>query len=281
MPELPEVETLRRQLARKIKGKAIRALIVEDPRLGFDAALEGRRVAGVGRTGKYLEISLDDGSVLKLHLRMTGRLFWREGGTDTAGTKDTRRRDRGEGGAAADRDISAHTRFRVVLEGCEILCVDPRRFATLTLETGAAEKGRREDPLEAPDPAAIHRAARNRRLPVKAFLLDQSVFPGMGNIYACEILHAAGVDPRRAAASVTEGEWEKICRETRRILALAVRCRGTSMSDWRDLHGRLGTYQDRLHVYGRKGEACLRCGETVARIALGGRGTWYCPGCQR
>jgi len=261
MPELPEVETLRRQLVRKIRGNTIRALIVTDAKLGFAAPLEGRRVVDVRRAGKFLEIALDVGSVLRLHLRMTGRLFWRKAG---------------EGAA-----VPGHMRFRMVLEGCEILCIDPRRFATLALHFPPRESRRREDPLTTLDPSAVHHAARNRRLAVKAFLLDQNVFPGMGNIYACEILYAAGVDPRRAALAVTVEEWSSICRETKRILALAVRCRGTSMSDWRDLHGRPGTYQNHLRVYGRKGETCSRCGSAVQRIVLGGRGTWFCSGCQK
>jgi formamidopyrimidine-DNA glycosylase len=281
MPELAEVETLRRQLAREIRGKTIRELVVLDGKLGGAPPLEGRRVADLRRHGKFLEIVLDDGSALELHLRMTGRLVWREDGA--AATHPARQRSRGSGDISpvADRACPAHTRFRLVLEDGEILCVDPRRFATLALGKPHPAGADRHDPLARLDPPSLHRAARSRRLAVKAFLLDQSVFPGMGNIYACEILHAAGVDPRKATSTVRRDEWKAIACETERILARAVRCRGTSMSDWRDLHGRPGTYQDHLLVYGRKGESCFRCGTVIERIVLGGRGTWFCPGCQK
>ncbi|NPU85218.1 MAG: bifunctional DNA-formamidopyrimidine glycosylase/DNA-(apurinic or apyrimidinic site) lyase [Syntrophaceae bacterium] len=260
MPELPEVETLRRQLDRKIRRKRIRELVVYDAKLGAAPNLKGRMVCGVRREGKFLEIMLDDGSALRLHLRMTGRLFWR---------------------TAKNAEIPAHTRFRLVFAGHEILGVDPRRFATLTLVQPSRSGSSPADLLENPDPSAFHHAARRRRLAVKAFLLDQSVFPGMGNIYACEILHAAAVDPRRPASSVSQREWGIIGREAKRILDLAILCRGTSMSDWRDLHGHIGDFQYHLHVYGRKGIPCPRCGAGIERIALGGRGTWFCPGCQK
>ncbi len=261
MPELPEVETLRRQLFREIRGKRIRALAVYDVKLGPAPNLEGRKIENVRRQGKFLEIALDDGSVLRLHLRMTGRLF---------------RRDTVEGA-----DLPTHARFRLVLEDCEIIGVDPRRFATLTLEQPDRPRPSGPDLLKNPDPSAFQRAARRRHLASKAFLLDQAVFPGMGNIYACEILHSAAVDPRRPASEVTWEEWETIGRETRRILNLAVRCRGTSVSDWRDLHGRTGEFQHHLCVYGRAGMPCPRCGSGIERITLGGRGTWFCAGCQK
>ncbi len=261
MPELPEVETLRRQMRREIRGRKIRALIVYDAKLGPAPSLEERRVHNVRRQGKYLEIVLDNGSALRLHLRMTGRLF---------------RRRVAEGAA-----VPAHTRFRLVLEDCEIIGIDPRRFATMTLERPDRPRPSVPDVLKNPDPSFFQRAARKRRLAAKVFLLDQAVFPGMGNIYACEVLHSAGVDPRRPASEVTREEWETIGREAKRILNLAVRCRGTSVSDWRDLHGRIGEFQHHLRVYGREGMRCLRCGSCIQRITLVGRGTWFCAGCQK
>lgn len=260
MPELPEVETLRRQLIRKIKGKRIQALAVYDVKLRPVPNLEGQRVNNVRRQGKFLEIALDDGSALRIHLRMTGRLFWRR--------------------VVEGAEMPAHTRFRLVFEKHEILGVDPRRFATLTLEHPSGSCTSQPDLLKTTDSLTFLRAARRRRLAVKAFLLDQSVFPGMGNIYACEILHAAAVDPRRPASTVAQGEWDKIGCEAKRILNLATRCRGTSVSDWRDLDGRTGDFQHRLRVYGRQGVPCPRCGSGIERIVLGGRGTWFCPGCQ-
>jgi formamidopyrimidine-DNA glycosylase len=137
------------------------------------------------------------------------------------------------------------------------------------------------DGLEKLEPGRLAEAARRRRLPVKSFLMDQKAVAGIGNIYASEILHGAGIDPRRPACSLTPAEWKKIAALSTRILEKAVKSRGTSISDWRDLYAGHGEYQRQLRVYGRKGESCVKCRCEVQRIVIAGRSTFFCPQCQK
>ena len=116
---------------------------------------------------------------------------------------------------------------------------------------------------------------------VKSLIMDQSAVSGIGNIYACEILHEARIHPERAAATLKETEWGKIFHQAKKVLKKAIRKRGTSISDWRDLYGRKGENQNELKAYGQEGKSCLKCGGTIRRIKQGGRSTFYCPGCQR
>ena len=120
-----------------------------------------------------------------------------------------------------------------------------------------------------------------RRVHVKILLMDPKAIAGIGNIYACEILHGAGISPTRPAAALSETEWRKIFRQARRVLRKAIAGRGTSISDWRDLYGCAGENQNELKVYGKEGEACSRCGGIIVRIRQGGRSTFYCPQCQK
>lgn len=257
MPELPEVETLRRQLNPLIAGETIRGLEILDEKLRGIRDPAGKTILALCRRGKYLEFHLDDGATLVLHLRMSGRLRWLTG-----------------------PGVFPHTRFRFSFDSGRLIGIDPRRFATL------GSLSDRPAPSPIADPSQSIRAgkwmdiAAGRRLPVKSFLLDQRLVAGIGNIYACEILHAAGIHPGRPSGSLTKGEWIGIAAAAKAILRDAVACRGTSISDWRDLFGRPGVYQHRLKVYGKAGKACPRCAATVVRIRLGGRGTYFCPACQ-
>ncbi|MDZ4165170.1 MAG: zinc finger domain-containing protein, partial [Smithellaceae bacterium] len=126
----------------------------------------------------------------------------------------------------------------------------------------------------------LARRAEGKNTPIKAFLLNQAMMPGMGNIYACEILHLAGVAPSRPVCSLVSSEWERIIEATPRILQQAISCRGTTVSDWRDLFGNKGEFQGQLLVYSRDGLLCHRCRGKVQRVKLAGRGTYFCPGCQ-
>ncbi|MDI9570561.1 MAG: DNA-formamidopyrimidine glycosylase family protein [Pseudomonadota bacterium] len=258
MPELPEIETLIRQLGNVLAGERVRAVRIFDEKLDPLPDAIDRGVRAVRRAGKGVEIDLG-GPAIHIHLRMSGRLHWRSPGDI----------------------IPPHARFGIVFEAGEVLCIDPRRFATLTWHWApAALRKQTANLLAGLDIPDIRARARGRRLPVKAFLLDQQAMPGMGNIYACEILFAAAVSPWRRAGEVTTIEWERIAAAAARILREAVYCRGTSISDWRDLFGRPGEYQRRLRVYGREGKTCYRCPARIERRKLGGRGTYYCPGCQ-
>jgi formamidopyrimidine-DNA glycosylase len=259
MPELPEVETLCRQLRQTIVGAVMQELVILDAKLGHVENVAGRRVRSVERQGKFLLIRLDNGLTLHLHLRMSGRLLWHH--------------------SAAE--LPAHSRFIIRFPQGSLVCVDPRRFATLALDDLKDRTAPIPDPLKAINASILRETARGRQAPVKSFLLNQAVVAGIGNIYACEMLHEASVSPWRRAGSLSAAEWRKIARAGHSILRKATDCRGTSISDWRDLYGEKGEYQLHLAVYGRRGLPCPRCGETLRRMAISGRGTWYCAICQK
>jgi formamidopyrimidine-DNA glycosylase len=259
MPELPEVETLCRQLKQTILGAVVTELVILDNKLGHMENMAGRRVRSVERQGKFLLIRLDKGLTLHLHLRMSGRLFWQ---------------------SRPDAQ-PAHSRFLIRFPHGSLICIDPRRFATLALDDHKDRTASVPDPLKAINASKLRQAAQGRKAPVKSFLLNQAVVAGIGNIYACEMLHAAAVGPARRVGSLSPAEWRKVAQAGRTILRKATICRGTSISDWRDLYGEKGEYQHHLAVYDRKGLSCPCCGETIQRTIIGGRGTWYCPACQQ
>jgi formamidopyrimidine-DNA glycosylase len=259
MPELPEVETLCRQLRKEIVGAVVQDLMILDKKLGCPENVVGLCVRSVERQGKFLLIRLDQDRTLHLHLRMTGRLLW-------------------QGHADA---LPAHSRLVIRFPNGNLVCVDPRRFATLTLDDLKDRTAPISDPLKALSASILLESARGRQAPVKSFLLNQAVIAGIGNIYACEMLHKSSISPWRRAGNLSPGEWRKVAQAGRDILRKATACRGTSISDWRDLYGEKGTYQHHLAVYGRKGLPCPCCGETTRRAVIGGRGTWYCATCQQ
>jgi len=259
MPELPEVESLRRQLSDVIVNKDIIDMKIIDGRLGAIYGVIGRRVESVNRVGKALAILLDSGRSLLLHLRMTGRMLWQSGSPA----------------------FPPHTRFVIRFSSGHLLLIDPRRFATLAVTESERQGALVRDPLHDFRVRELMEIAKRRKLPVKSFLMDQRLIAGIGNIYACEILHAVSVNPLRPACGITLSEWKKIEKTAGRILEEAIACRGTTVSDWRDLFGEKGSYQDNLRVYGREGLSCRRCRGTIARIKIGGRGTFFCPCCQK
>jgi formamidopyrimidine-DNA glycosylase len=173
------------------------------------------------------------------------------------------------------------SRLAIRFSSGTLFLIDPRRFATFTLQPGGIPPALPNDPMEGLPVRHLREIAQGRRLPVKSFLLDQRLIAGIGNIYACEILFAAGIDPRRPSCSLTTAEWRKAAKAAAAILRRAVACRGTTVSDWRDLFGCSGTNQNHLEVYQRQGEPCRRCGGGIERIVQSGRGTWLCPICQK
>ncbi len=259
MPELPEVETLSRQLNKILPGEEILAVEAVDPRLGKVPPLAGNRILSVYRQGKCIRIEVENGLTAALHLRMTGRLLWQ---TDNA-------------------PIPPYTRLIIIFASGRLVLIDPRRFATFCVRPADAIPALLENPLSAFPAGRLRKIAGTRRLPVKSFLMDQRFIAGIGNIYACEILYKAAVDPRRPAGSLTAAEWRKVEQATATVLHRAVACRGTTVSDWRDLFGVSGTNQNNLEVYSREGTPCRRCGNPIERITMGGRGTWFCPACQQ
>jgi formamidopyrimidine-DNA glycosylase len=291
MPELPEVETLCRQLNAALPGEKILRIEVLDPRLGNIArksgdsaiifpgsvpngsdlekvaGLVGRRVEEVTRRGKYIHIQMKGGLTAALHLRMSGRLLYRPA--------DMLRK----GGTGASLPFA---RLVIAFSSGTLVLLDPRRFATFVVQPPTwSVPALPDDPMQGLPVRRLREIARTRRLPVKSFLMDQRLIAGIGNIYACEILHASGIDPRRPACSLSAAEWRKAAKAAAVILRRAVDCRGTTMSDWRDLFGCSGTNQDHLEVYSRQGAPCRRCGGRIERITQSGRGTWFCPSCQK
>jgi formamidopyrimidine-DNA glycosylase len=273
MPELPEVETIRRQLAPALEGRRIESVRVLDPRWcepappeAIEDALEGRVIEEVGRRGKYLILSLEDDVHLVMHLRMTGNLL-----------------------IAGDHDEPAHLRVDIHLDdGKRLLFVDVRRFGTGDVLLGgdalADYFGSRlgVEPLSADFTAEALRAlARGRKQPVKAFLLNQERIAGVGNIYADEALWRARVNPLRPANSLTEDEIARVVRAIKASLRMGIERQGSTLRDYAAPDGARGSMQDEFRVYGRDGLACRRCRTTITKTRVGGRGTWFCPHCQR
>ena len=269
MPELPEVETIPRQLAPVVEGRELTLLEILDPRwclpLAPEAlreALEGRRVERLGRRGKYLLWELEDDAFLLMHLRMTGTLLLDPGAE------------------------IPYVRARFVLDGGahELRFCDPRRFGTGELALGPAARDAffaarlGLEPLsEELTGAALRAMARGRRAPIKAFLLDQRRIAGVGNIYADEALFRARIHPLRPAESLERDEVRHLHRAIRRALERGIERQGADLGDGVYRGGRM---QKEFKVYGREGEPCDRCGTPIAKTRLGGRGTWFCPTCQ-
>ncbi|MBU4581626.1 MAG: hypothetical protein KKH02_04310 [Proteobacteria bacterium] len=284
MPELPEVETLCRQLKPILPGEEILRIEILDARLGKIEGLVGRRVEAVKRRGKFLQICISGGLTAELHLRMSGRLFWQKGSVPLLSR--VRRSKTGEllngsGRTGSGPPFVAYSRLVIAFPAGTLILIDPRRFATFTVQPVESTPALVEDPLGGTSARRLREIARTRRRPVKSFLMDQRLIAGIGNIYACEILFAAGIDPRRPSSGISPVEWRKVAKMSVTILEQAVACRGTTVSDWRDLFGCCGTNQDHLAVYARQGEICRRCGGRIERITQGGRGTWFCPSCQQ
>jgi formamidopyrimidine-DNA glycosylase len=269
MPELPEVETVRRSLL-PIVGTRIEAVAVREPRLrravapDFARRLTGQVICSIDRRGKYLLFRLADGDVLLAHLGMSGALLLQEAGTPP--------------------EVHDHVSLRLA-DGRQITFNDPRRFGLLRV-------GRPDEFVEldnvGPDPLSDAFAvgdfaalARARKKPVKNLLMDQRALGGIGNIYANEILFRAGIRPGRQARRLTRAEVRRLFAATRAVLNSAIRLGGSSISDYRDGDGRPGYFQLRLKVYDRAGKPCLRCRTAVRRTVHAGRSSFYCPHCQR
>lgn len=276
MPELPEVETIRRGLAAKLEGRRLARVELRRPDLripfppDFVARLEGRRVEHVGRRAKYLLFHLDDGTVLIAHLGMSGRMLVTPAPAPQAGPHD-----------------------HVLIEtddGTAVTYQDHRRFGLMTL---CDETGLEAHPLLrdlGPEPLGndfngpgLSAALAGRRTPIKAALLDQRIVAGIGNIYACEALYRARISPRRLARSVAGARAERLAVAVRAVLQDAIAAGGSSLRDYVQADGELGYFQHAWAVYGREGEPCpdCACGGAVRRIAQGGRSTFYCPARQR
>jgi formamidopyrimidine-DNA glycosylase len=274
VPELPEVETIRRQLAPALTGRRIESVRVLDPRWcepappeAIEDALQGRLIEEVGRRGKYLILSLEDDVHLVMHLRMTGNLLL----------------------AAAAEEDPAHLRVDIGLDdGTRLLFVDVRRFGTGDVLLGgdalADYFGSRlgVEPLSADFTAEALRAlARGRKQPVKAFLLNQERIAGVGNIYADEALWRAMIHPLRPVGTLKRAQIAALRDAVVESLELGIDSKGASIDDYRHVDGERGSFQDRFVAYSRAGEPCFRCGTPIEKLRAAGRGTYVCPNCQR
>jgi formamidopyrimidine-DNA glycosylase len=271
MPELPEVETTVRGLARYLEGERLERVALNRPDMrfpfpeGFVQRLAGSRVTGVGRRAKYGLLHTDREHTIVFHLGMSGR--WRID-PETIGKHD-----------------------HVVLEtaGHRFALCDPRRFGFVDLvPTGELDAwppfaAMGPEPL-GPELTAAHLrgAFTGRKQAVKLLLLDQGIVAGLGNIYVCEALFRARIDPRKAAGKVSLPALERLVVAIREVLAEAIEAGGSSLRDYARPDGQLGYFSKRFDVYGREGKDCRRgAGGTVSRIAQGGRSTWFCRRCQR
>lgn len=282
MPELPEVETVRRGLAPVMEGATIRRVEQRRPDLRFPfperfaARLAGARVDALGRRAKYLLAELSTGEVLVLHLGMSGS-FRIEG--DVAGAFHHPR------GKLASHD---HVVF-AMSNGATVTYNDPRRFGFMLL---VARDGLADHPLfagigleplgNAFSGEVLARLFAGKAAPLKAALLDQRLVAGLGNIYVCEALHRAGLSPLRPAGTLAAAEADRLAADIRAVLAEAIEAGGSSLRDHVQASGELGYFQHRFDVYDREGEACRRpgCAGTVARLVQSGRSTFHCPACQ-
>ncbi len=287
MPELPEVETVVRQLEPEIEGRRIESLEVLDARWSRPVPPErlGREVAGAviegfDRRGKYMLLRLDGGRTLVMHLRMTGNLILREG-EETIDPSEGRRLYEGERSTE-----ERHLRARFVLEdGREVWFTDPRRFGEAFLVDDAGLGARFAklgvEPLSPTfTPAALGEMAAGRTAPLKSFLLDQSGVAGVGNIYADEALFRARLHPLSPAGSMKPEHLKALRDAVVVALEAGIDNGGSSIDDYRDSRGERGTMQDEFLVHTREGEPCSECGGEIARIVVSGRSTYFCPSCQ-
>jgi formamidopyrimidine-DNA glycosylase len=273
VPELPEVETVRRQLEPALVGRRFERVVIDDPRLvrpfepvAVAAELEGERVAELDRRGKYLIFRFESGRVLLVHLRMTGSFRHRRNG---AGEDDPHRR------AVVRLDDGSDVAYRDVRRFGTWLLVEPDE-----LEPYLAERLGEEPLLAGFTPARLARRLAGRRAPIKAALLDQRTLAGLGNIYVDEALWRARIHPKRPAGDLDANDVRRLHGAIRRVLKAAIELRGSTLRDYSTPRGRRGSMQREFKVYGRMDKPCDRCGTPIEKTRAGGRGTWYCPHCQ-
>jgi formamidopyrimidine-DNA glycosylase len=269
MPELPEVEVTRRGLEPQLTGRVISRVEVREPRLRWPvtqavARLAGRTVKGIRRRGKYLLLDCGDGHLI-LHLGMSGSLRVVPPGTPA----------------------QKHDHFDLVLGDRLLRLRDPRRFGAVLWCAGdvtahplLAHLG--IEPLSDKfDAQHLHKLTRGMRVAIKLFLMDARRIVGVGNIYACESLFRAGIDPRKAAKRLSIKESGKLVAAVKRTLNAAIKAGGSSLRDFVGADGEAGYFQQRYSAYDREGKPCRRCGTPIRRIVQGARSTFFCPTCQK
>ena len=272
MPELPEVETIRRGIAPHVLGRRITHVVVRDRRLRWpippdlELQLAGRSIQSVDRRAKYLVLQLDNADRLLIHLGMSGRIWVLEPG----------------------EPLVKHDHVDIELDSGRLLRFhDPRRFGAV-LPWPAQEPGHVLIDGLGPEPFGegfdgeyLYRLSRGRRAAVKNFLMDGRVVVGAGNIYAAESLFRARIQPGRAAGRVSRAEYRELAQRVREVLAEAIEQGGTTLRDFAGANGEAGYFQQDLYVYGREGQPCRACATPIRRSVIGQRSSFFCPGCQR
>jgi len=271
MPELPEVETIVRELRREITGKRInhclvpRASYLRGQEAGFFIdAVTGKSIKSIYRRGKYMIWRFDEGGGVLSHLGMTGKY---------AKIKP-------------EEDSPKHMAARFGFDGFDLILDDARRFGRLLYfieesEVKPLQAMGMEPFSEAFKAEYILKQFQSRKRAVKELLLDQSLIAGLGNIYASEILFRAGIHPMKAGNAVTMQDANRLIFHTRKVLEAAITHNGTTISDYQQVDGKPGNFQDLLLVYGREGDACPKCGSLIKRLVSGGRSSYYCEKCQK
>ena len=303
MPELPEVETIRRQLAPHLQGREIVRAVIGDPRFTrpaapaeVEAALAGARIERLGRRGKYLIWSLSGDRHLLVHLRMTGALLY--DAAEAAGAASV--------GSSAGAELPAEGAARVASadsakpaarlhvrawfeldDGPRVVYVDPRRFGTAHLIRGTPARDAYLDQRLGVEPLTpeftvehLRKLARGVRAPIKAFVLDQRRIAGVGNIYADEALYRARIHPLRPAGRLTTPQLATLRDAIEDALRAGIEAKGATIDDFRHIDGATGSFQDLFLVHRREGEPCLICATVVRKLVVGGRGTYVCERCQ-
>jgi len=273
MPELPEVETVRRTLQPKLTGLTITGVHLYLPKIvrtpgpeEFKKIITNKKILKIDRRGKYLLLSLSGGYTLAVHLRMTGRLVY----------------------VAGDAPPTKHTHIILQLDnGNRLIFTDMRQFGgmwlvpTVALDSLSGYKDLGVEPLDKCFTRDFFKKELcRRRTRIKSLLLNQTFIAGLGNIYADEVLHRAGINPERQAETLKPRETARLHHAIIDVLMEAIDNRGTTVRDYIDGNGVAGTYQELLRVYQREGKPCLHCGQVITRKKVGGRSSYYCPACQ-
>lgn len=271
MPELPEVETTRRGIAPHLEGQEFTGAVVRQRQLrwpvpaGLNNKLKDQPIQSVERRGKYILISIPSGTLL-LHLGMSGSLRI----------------------LSADTPAEKHDHVDLLLSDGNCLRLrDPRRFGSIHWTKDEPSKHKLlcnlgPEPLEDEFNAEyLFNKSRKRKLAIKLFIMDSKVVVGVGNIYASEALFRAGIKPSKQAGRVSKADYSKLVDAIKTILTAAIRAGGTTLQDFTNSEGKPGYFQQKLHVYGRKGEPCTKCGATIKHVVMGQRATYYCSVCQK
>lgn len=274
MPELPEVEVIKRGLQRHLPGRKVLEIVAGNrklrqpmPRKNLKEFIQGAQIQSVDRRAKFLLITMHNGAILIIHLGMTGRL----------------------GIFPADSPRARHDHLRLQLDnGMQLRFNDIRRFGsvqvippgkgldnTMLSHIGPEPFGQEFNPFY------LRQLAAEKKRPVKNFLMDSRVVAGIGNIYACEILFHAGLNPGRKISTLSINEWERIVAGTHHVLMKAIESGGTTISDFVNESGKIGYFQLKLQTYGRQGKPCNACSTPITRKTMAGRSTFFCPECQK